>query len=100
LDDQIVFRDFLLANPEEARTYLKLEQALARTYATDREAYTEAKTAYITSILTRARVEKRKGVSTQIADFNLTSLPIQVVPTVSCSGLAVVLGARLLIVWK
>jgi GrpB-like predicted nucleotidyltransferase (UPF0157 family) len=54
-DDKVIFRDFLRTHPEEAKTYLRLKQELARDHAEDREAYTNAKTAYVSSILARAK---------------------------------------------
>lgn len=53
-DDQVVFRDYLRANRQEALAYLKLKEELARDYSDDREAYTNAKTAFISAILVKA----------------------------------------------
>jgi len=45
------FRDCLRARPELARRYQKLKYKLAETYKDDREAYTAAKTEFISSVL-------------------------------------------------
>jgi GrpB-like predicted nucleotidyltransferase (UPF0157 family) len=51
----VLFRDYLLAHPEEARAYLELKQRLAEEYRHDRYAYTEGKAAFIERILELAR---------------------------------------------
>jgi GrpB-like predicted nucleotidyltransferase (UPF0157 family) len=48
----IVFRDFLKKNPQIAQEYFDLKKRLAMKYGTDRLGYTEAKSAFIESILT------------------------------------------------
>jgi GrpB-like predicted nucleotidyltransferase (UPF0157 family) len=48
----IVFRDFLRKNPQIAQAYFNLKKRLAIKYGTDRLGYTEAKSAFIESILT------------------------------------------------
>lgn len=50
----LLFRDFLRANPEEARRYNEAKQALSRKYPDNRDAYTRAKTPVITRLLARA----------------------------------------------
>jgi GrpB-like predicted nucleotidyltransferase (UPF0157 family) len=47
---RLAFRDYLRANPIEARRYEALKRDLAERYPTDREQYTEAKTEYIESV--------------------------------------------------
>ncbi|MBT2287807.1 GrpB family protein [Paenibacillus albidus] len=49
--EHIAFRDYLRGNGEACRQYGELKQRLAEQYRTDRAAYGEAKTAFITSIL-------------------------------------------------
>src|SRR5262249_26052246 len=44
------FRDYLRANPDEARRYEALKRDLAVRYASDRERYTDAKTRYIEGV--------------------------------------------------
>jgi GrpB-like predicted nucleotidyltransferase (UPF0157 family) len=53
--DEIYFRDYLLANPEVAAEYGKLKLGLHKTYEHDRDAYTAAKTEFITRINRLAR---------------------------------------------
>lgn len=48
---QIVFRDYLRANPRGAQEYDALKQAMAAKFADDRSAYVDAKTAFITLAL-------------------------------------------------
>ncbi len=48
---QLKFRDCLRSYPEIARSYQELKYNLAVTHKTDRFAYTEAKTAFISSVL-------------------------------------------------
>ena len=49
------FRDYLRDHPEQARAYAKLKRELAGKYLEDRQAYTEAKTQFIKSILKSER---------------------------------------------
>lgn len=51
---RLAFRDYLRAHPEEARTYERLKRRLAAEHRTDREAYTDAKSAYIEGVMRRA----------------------------------------------
>lgn len=53
----VLFRDYLLQHPGEARAYLELKQRLAEQYRHDRRAYTEGKAAFIERILELARSE-------------------------------------------
>jgi len=46
----IAFRDYLRAHPDTARQYDCLKRELAARFGSDREGYTEAKTAFIRSI--------------------------------------------------
>lgn len=48
---RLPFRDYLRANPEEAGLYEQLKRRLAAEHRTDREAYTDAKSAYIDSVM-------------------------------------------------
>lgn len=49
--DHLVFRDWLRTHPEVAAEYASLKHALAVRYPTDREAYIEAKTAFVQGVL-------------------------------------------------
>src|SRR3954466_4231595 len=46
---RLAFRDYLRAHREEAETYERLKKRLAAEHQTDREAYTDAKSAYVAS---------------------------------------------------
>ena len=52
----LLFRDYLRANPIEAKRYDKAKLKLARKYPTNREAYTKAKTPVINCLLIRAGI--------------------------------------------
>ncbi|HXA76366.1 MAG TPA: GrpB family protein [Candidatus Acidoferrales bacterium] len=51
--NHLAFRDCLRADAEISREYAKLKMDLALRYRTDRAAYTEAKSAFIASVLER-----------------------------------------------
>jgi GrpB-like predicted nucleotidyltransferase (UPF0157 family) len=51
---RLAFRDYLRADPEEARAYAQLKRRLAAEHKTDRDAYTDAKAAYIESVMRKA----------------------------------------------
>ena len=53
--DELAFRDYLRANDRAAREYAALKRTLAKRFARDREAYTDAKAAFIGAALERAR---------------------------------------------
>jgi GrpB-like predicted nucleotidyltransferase (UPF0157 family) len=48
---RLAFRNYLRAHPEEAETYERLKRRLASEHQTDREAYTDAKSAYVESVM-------------------------------------------------
>jgi len=48
---RLAFRDYLRAHPDEAATYERLKKRLAVEHQTDREAYTDAKSAYVESVM-------------------------------------------------
>lgn len=50
-NDEILFRDCLLANPGSAREYELLKKSLLPKYKNDRDAYTDAKSEFIRRIL-------------------------------------------------
>ncbi len=52
---QVAFRDYLRANPDEARRYGTLKRELAVRFRRDRTGYTEGKTEYVLSVLEKAR---------------------------------------------
>jgi GrpB-like predicted nucleotidyltransferase (UPF0157 family) len=55
----LLFRDFLRAHPHAAREYHRLKKELAAKYRLNREAYTEAKTSFIESIVAKANRSNR-----------------------------------------
>ncbi len=54
-EEELVFRDHLCATPEAAGEYAALKRELADRFPNDREAYTDAKEAFIRSILNIVR---------------------------------------------
>jgi GrpB-like predicted nucleotidyltransferase (UPF0157 family) len=51
---RLAFRDYLREHPGEAEIYEQLKRRLATEHQTDREAYTDAKSAYIESVMRKA----------------------------------------------
>jgi GrpB-like predicted nucleotidyltransferase (UPF0157 family) len=51
---RLAFRDYLRTHPEEAETYERLKRRLAAEHPTDREAYSDAKSSYIESVMRKA----------------------------------------------
>jgi GrpB-like predicted nucleotidyltransferase (UPF0157 family) len=51
---RLAFRDYLRTHPEEVETYERLKRRLAAEHQTDREAYTDAKSAYVESVMRKA----------------------------------------------
>jgi len=51
---RLAFRDYLRVHPQEAAAYARLKRRLAIEYRSDREAYTEAKSAYVESVMRKA----------------------------------------------
>ncbi|MDE6497475.1 MAG: GrpB family protein [Muribaculaceae bacterium] len=54
-NDEILFRDYLIAHPATAREYERLKQSLLPAFRNDRDGYTEAKTAFVSRITALAR---------------------------------------------
>lgn len=54
-NDELLFRDYLLANPEAAKAYERLKLSLLPAFRNDRDGYTRAKTAFVNRILAKAR---------------------------------------------
>lgn len=55
LQTRRLFRDYLLAHPDEAQCYAALKRNLGQRHRHDREAYTRAKDDYVASITVKAR---------------------------------------------
>lgn len=51
---RLAFRDYLRAHPEEAAAYARLKGRLAAEHRADREAYTDAKSAYVETVMRKA----------------------------------------------
>jgi GrpB-like predicted nucleotidyltransferase (UPF0157 family) len=60
-NDRIIFRDHLRSHPEVAGEYAHLKHALAERFRGDREAYTRAKTDFISATLQQARALRAEG---------------------------------------
>lgn len=56
--DRLLFRDYLRETPVAAAEYASLKTALASKYRFDREAYTDAKSDFVLSVLSQARATK------------------------------------------
>jgi len=54
----LLFRDYLRTHPEVAQEYFELKMRLATKYSSDREEYTEAKTSFIESVVSKAKAER------------------------------------------
>ena len=57
-NNTLVFRDHLRSHPEVAGEYARLKHVLAERFREDREAYTRAKTDFISAMLERARASR------------------------------------------
>jgi GrpB-like predicted nucleotidyltransferase (UPF0157 family) len=55
-DRHLLFRDYLREHPGAAREYARLKRDLAARFRDDREAYTDAKTAFISAVVDKARI--------------------------------------------
>lgn len=54
-NDELYFRDYLIAHPETARVYETLKLKLWKIFEHDRDAYTQAKTAFVTRYTREAK---------------------------------------------
>ena len=53
--NEIIFRDYLINNPEIAKEYSDLKLELAKKYKNNREAYTEGKTDFIKKVINKSK---------------------------------------------
>lgn len=53
----VLFRDYLIAHPEELQAYNDLKKNLAKRYKNERAKYTEAKSNFVIHVLPKAREE-------------------------------------------
>ena len=58
-DRHLLFRDYLRAYPEVAEEYARLKYELSERFGEDREAYTDAKTGFISEVVHRAQENER-----------------------------------------
>lgn len=58
-EDQVLFRDYLRDHPDMAQRYAELKTGLAHQYGSDREAYADAKTPFVQSVLAQAQNDRR-----------------------------------------
>jgi len=56
--NELLFRDYLRANPEFVKEYGELKRALAEQYHSDPDGYTRSKTAFIQHVVDLARTER------------------------------------------
>ena len=54
-NDEIVFRDYLIAHSEAAKEYERLKLSLLPEYKHDRDGYTDAKTEFVRKIVWLAK---------------------------------------------
>ena len=59
--ERLRFGDYLRSHPEEAARYGALKTELAREHPSDRDAYTDAKSAYIASVMDKARSAREEA---------------------------------------
>ena len=59
--DHLIFRDYMRETPDEAARYAEIKQRLAEKFSQDREAYTEAKSHFIKTILEKANQAQKSG---------------------------------------
>lgn len=55
-NDELYFRDYMNCHPDLAKEYEKLKLSLRNKYEHDRDAYTNAKTAFVSEYTKRARI--------------------------------------------
>lgn len=59
LNNHILFRDYLKANPEAVEAYEKLKERLAKDFPYDIDKYIDGKTAFITAILAKQGMQSK-----------------------------------------
>ncbi|MBQ8554294.1 MAG: GrpB family protein [Clostridia bacterium] len=58
--DEVWFRDYLNAHPDEAKDYEALKLSLWKPYEHDRDGYTAAKGSFVADVVRRARMEGKQ----------------------------------------
>jgi GrpB-like predicted nucleotidyltransferase (UPF0157 family) len=61
IERMLNLRDYLLAHPDEARTYSRLKEDLSRQFPSDIDRYTDGKSAFVETIVRRAHVWRAAG---------------------------------------
>lgn len=56
-EDRLLFRDHLCRHPDEAARYEALKRDLLRRFPDDRASYTQGKSAYVASVVAKARAQ-------------------------------------------
>lgn len=74
--DKIFFRDHLIAHPEIAQAYQQLKLKLTQEYATDREAYTNAKSKFINKVLQKNLLAKKLLSKPRLIKAILSDYPV------------------------
>lgn len=59
IERHLTFRDYMISHPEDARTYSRLKEELARKFPTDIEAYMDGKDAFVKEMERRALIWSR-----------------------------------------
>ena len=54
-NDEIIFRDYLIAHPEAAKEYERLKLSLLPEYRYDRDGYTDAKSEFVSNVVQLAK---------------------------------------------
>ena len=62
--DELSFRDWLLAHPEDAKAYEVLKLSLWKTFEHDRDGYTAAKGDFVAEIIRKAKEQSEKRPET------------------------------------
>jgi len=63
-EQYLLFRDYLRSHPETAQEHFKLKERLATKYRLDHKGYTDAKTGFVESIITKVRTERETCLRT------------------------------------
>ncbi|MEZ4601188.1 MAG: GrpB family protein [Syntrophotaleaceae bacterium] len=60
---RLAFRDYLRAHPDDAARYAEMKRRLAATHRSNREKYTDAKSAFIAEVVRKATVKSNSAMS-------------------------------------
>lgn len=62
----ITFRNYMRANPEDAQAYERLKRTFAQKYQHDRQAYNQAKTEFVETIVRRATLTEHSSAPSRM----------------------------------